>query len=103
MKLVITEPAKLRLKEIHDYYKENISEKIAAKIKKGIIQKLKSIRRNPLAGQEEEYLKELGLGHRRRVEGNYKIIYRISRKIIYVTDIFDSRQDPSKMLGEKIE
>ena len=99
MKLVITEPAKLHLREIHDYYKENVSLKIAAKIRTGIIAKLKSIRKNPFAGQEEEYLKELGLGHRRRVEGNYKIIYRISGKIIYVTDIFDSRQDPSKMSG----
>lgn len=97
MKLVITEPAKLRLKEIHDYYKENVSEKIASKIRLGIIKKLKVIRKNPFVGQEEELLRELGLGHRRRVEGNYKIIYRIADKTIFVTDIFDSRQDPSKM------
>lgn len=97
MKLVITEPAKLRLKEIHDYYKENVSEKIAGKIRHGIIRKLKSIRKNPLVGQEEDMLKGLGLGHRRRVEGNYKIIYRIDSKTIYVADIFDSRQNPSQM------
>ena len=97
MKLVITEPAKLRLKEIHDYYKENVSEKIAGKIRYGIIRKLKSIRKNPFVGQEEDMLKGLGLSHRRRVEGNYKIIYRIDSKTIYVTDIFDSRQNPSQM------
>jgi len=97
MLLVVTEPAKLRLREIHDYYKEHVSIKIADKIKSGIIAKLKYIQANPLIGQEEEYLQELGLGHRRMVEGNYKIIYRISEDIIYVTDIFDSRQNPSKM------
>jgi toxin ParE1/3/4 len=97
MRLVVTEPAKLRLKEIHDYYKENVSIKVADKIKSGIISKLKYIEANPQIGQEEEFLKELGLGHRRMVEGNYKIIYRISSDIIYVTDIFDSRQDPIKM------
>jgi toxin ParE1/3/4 len=97
MRLVVTEPAKLRLKEIHDYYKENVSIKVADKIKSGIISKLKYIEANPEIGQEEEFLKELGLGHRRMVEGNYKIIYRISDNIIYVTDIFDSRQNPTKM------
>lgn len=99
MKLVITEPAKLRLREIHDYYKDQVSAQIAARIRKGIIEKLKAIRKNPFIGQEEELLKELGLGHRRRVEGNYKIVYRISGKVIYVTDIFDSRQNPTKMSG----
>jgi toxin ParE1/3/4 len=83
MRLVVTEPAKLRLKEIHDYYKENVSIKVADKIKSGIISKLKYIQANPQIGQEEEFLKELGLGHRRMVEGNYKIIYRISEDVIY--------------------
>ncbi len=99
MKLVVTEPAKWHLKAIHDYYKHKVSPKIADKIKSGIIEKLKHLQQFPLTGQEEEYLKEMGLGHRRMVEGNYKIIYRISGETIYVTDIFDSRQDPSKMFG----
>lgn len=99
MKLVLTEPAKYRLKDIHDYYKEKVHIKIADKIKAGIIDKLKYIQGHPYAGQEEEYLLDLGLGHRRIIEGNYKIIYRIIRDTIYVTDIFDSRQDPSKIAG----
>ena len=81
MKLVVTEPAKLHLKAIHDYYKEKASTKIANKIKSGIIQKLKFLQEFPLAGQEEEYLTGLNLGHRRLVEGNYKIIYRIAVKL----------------------
>jgi hypothetical protein len=39
----------------------------------------------------------MNLGHRYLVEGNFKIIYRIVDDIIWVTDIFDSRQDPEKM------
>jgi toxin ParE1/3/4 len=99
MKLVLTDPAKMRLKAIHDYYKENVSLKIADKIKSGIISKLKHIQEFPYAGQEEGYLKKMGLGHRRMVEGNYKIIYRINDETIYITDIFDSRRDTSKMFG----
>ena len=30
---------------------------------------------------------------------HYKIIYRVVGEYIYVTDIFDSRQDPDKMKG----
>ena len=99
MKLVVTDPAKERLKDIHDYYKHKANLQIADKIKSGIIEKLKFVKEFPLTGQEEEHLIELNLGHRRMVEGNYKIIYRINQDIIYVTDIFDSRQDPSKMYG----
>ena len=97
MKLVITTPARESLKQIHDYYKENVSLKVAQKIKTGIIQKLEYLSQHPMAGQEEELLKGLDLGHRRLVEQNYKIIYRVVVDTIYVTDIFDSRRDPSQV------
>jgi len=49
--------------------------------------------------QEEEYLEHLGKNHKRAIEGYYKIIYRVEGKLIYVTDFFDTRQDPEKMKG----
>lgn len=49
--------------------------------------------------QEEEYLKHLEKNHRRAIEGYFKIIYRVDGDKIYITDFFDSRQDPSKMKG----
>jgi hypothetical protein len=55
--------------------------------------------KNPSIGQREEYLEHMGQLHRRIIEGNYKIIYRQEGEVIYVTDIFDSRQDPAKMGG----
>jgi toxin ParE1/3/4 len=97
MRLVITLPARDSLKDIHEYYKANVSKRIADKIKSGIVQKLNFLSHHPHSGQEEETLKELNLGHRRIVQGNYKIIYRIIENVIYVTDIFDSRRDPSKV------
>ena len=54
---------------------------------------------HPRMGQKEEYLEHLGQSHRRIIENHYKIIYRVEGEIIYVTDIFDSRQDPAKMKG----
>jgi len=99
MRLVVTEPAKWHLQDIHDYYKYKVSVRIANKIKTGILEKLRYLQQHPLSGQEEENLRELGLEHRRMVQGNYKIVYRIEKNTIYVTDIFDSRQDPAKITG----
>jgi toxin ParE1/3/4 len=48
-------------------------------------------------GQIEENLVSLGLDHRYLVEGKYKIIYFIKENVIYITDVFDCRQDPQKM------
>ena len=39
------------------------------------------------------------LGHRRLIESHFKIIYRVIGDCIYITDIFDSRQDADKMKG----
>lgn len=99
MRLVITEPAKQHLREIHDYYKEFVSIKVADKIKLGIIEKLKILKNNPHIGQQEEFLEHLKLNHRRMVQGNYKIVYRIEQDTIFVTDIFDARQNPDKISG----
>lgn len=55
--------------------------------------------RYPLGGQLEEDLAELGRQHRRLVCGHFKIIYYVDGEDLYVTDIFDSRQDPGKIKG----
>jgi len=62
-----------------------------------ILAKADKLLMNPYLGQQEEYLEHMGLSHRRVIEGNYKIIYRIEGETIVITDIFDSRQNPDKM------
>lgn len=52
---------------------------------------------DPLKGQMEPYLESIGLEYRRLIVGHYKIVYRVIEENIYITDIFDSRQDPEKM------
>jgi len=39
---------------------------------------------------------ELKEEHRSIIRGNYKIIYKIKQKKVFITDIFDTRQDPDK-------
>ena len=49
--------------------------------------------------QLEPALDHLRMGHRRVVVGKFKIIYRVLKDRIIVTDIFDARQDPKRMKG----
>ena len=66
-------------------------------IRTQLLDKADTLADNPHLGQYEEYLEHLEKGHRRLIEGNFKIIYRIDGDYIYVTDFFDTRQDPEKM------
>jgi len=96
-KIFITDYAKQQLKSIYEYHKNNVNLDTAKKISVSILSQLKYLAKNPLMFQIEENLAELNLSHRRLIIGNYKIIYRIEDDIVYITDIFDTRQNPTKI------
>ncbi|MBK7819228.1 MAG: type II toxin-antitoxin system RelE/ParE family toxin [Sphingobacteriaceae bacterium] len=73
------------------------SEKVADKIRKSIFDSTRHLSKQPLIGAIEENLINLKQGHRYLIEGNYKIIYKVLHDNIYITDIFDCRQNPQKM------
>lgn len=77
--------------------KQGASAELRKEIRRKIFEKSDQLKGNPKMGQKEEYLSHLKENHRRIVEGNHKIIYLIEGSNIIVTDIFDSRQDPSKI------
>ena len=85
------------LKNIYLYYRMVATDKVADKIRKSIFYSTKPLIKRPLIGAIEENLIDLKQGHRYLVVGNYKIIYRIIHNNIYITDIFDCRQNPQKM------
>ncbi len=85
------------LKNIFLYYRMVAGDKVAGKIRKSIFTSTKPLIKQPLIGAIEENLIELKQGHRYLVDGNYKIIYKQEDNKIYITDIFDCRQNPSKM------
>jgi plasmid stabilization system protein ParE len=101
MKVIITNQSLDRLEELFSFYLEELEltlEKVA-EIKTQLLTKARSLSKNAHKGQYEPYLKNLNKGHRRLIEGHFKIIYRIEGDYIYVTDFFDARQDPQKMKG----
>ncbi len=99
MKVKITDNARTSLNDIYEYFK-NLNKGIQGrKIRSRIIQKALKLKTYPYLGQKEILLEQLKLGHRYLVEGTYKIIYRVDEEnnIIYITDIFDTRQSTDKM------
>ncbi|MCU4164073.1 type II toxin-antitoxin system RelE/ParE family toxin [Carboxylicivirga caseinilyticus] len=97
MKLVYTEQALNSLEDILYFMASKVSRKKLSLIRNRILDAADTLLKQPLQGAEEPYLKHLSLGHRRIIDGNYKIIYRVIGEYIYITDIFDTRQDPDKM------
>ncbi|MGM0407512.1 MAG: type II toxin-antitoxin system RelE/ParE family toxin [Bacteroidota bacterium] len=99
MKLVYTEQALISLEEALEFIAPKVSHKKLIEIRDKILDTADTLPEQPFAGQIEYLLEHLELGHRRLVEGHYKIIYRVENEYIYITDIFDSRQNPAKMKG----
>lgn len=97
MKVQFTDPAKEALDEVYERLRRKGLAKTGRRTRAKIILKAMALKDFPYLGQEEENLEQFGKGHRYLVEGNYKIIYRIDDPIVFVTDIFDTRQDPGKM------
>jgi len=98
MKVYWTKFALNSLSEIYKYYKENVSIVIAGNIRDSVIASAKQLDKHSLSGQIEELLLDLSEDHRYLIRGNYKIIYKIKNHKIYITDVFDTRQDPDKVI-----
>lgn len=97
MKLVYTEQALFSFEESLNFIAHKVSFEKLMETRDEILDAADSLILQPFQGQQEPLLEDLGLGHRRLIVGHYKIIYRIIEDNIYITDIFDSRQDPDKM------
>jgi len=85
------------LKEIFTYYKDIAGRNVAKKIKDNIFSSTRQLAKHPESGQIEETLKQLEEGHRYIVRDNYKIVYKLVKEGILITDVFDARQDPIKI------
>jgi toxin ParE1/3/4 len=85
------------LSDIYTYYKNNLSITIADKLLDNIISASAQLETFPNSGTKEDLLDDFNDEYRYIVRGNYKMIYKVSDGKIFITDVFDSRQDPSKI------
>ena len=91
--------AKKQLKNIFEYYRENASLKVAAKLSEDIVKQTLKLKEQPKIGTIEPYLLNKKQEFRFLVFKNYKIIYWVNEKKnrIDISDIFDTRQNPIKL------
>jgi plasmid stabilization system protein ParE len=101
MKLRYSEYAVQQLENILEFLviKQGVPFEKAFEIREQIISRANRLMDYPLSGPLELHLDKFPLVTRRVVSGNYKILYTIDGDNIFITDIFDSRQDPNKMKG----
>lgn len=74
---------------------------VAQQLRKNIFNSTQQLKILPNSGQIEPALTILNEEHRYLVRGNYKVIYKKVEEGILVTDIFDTRQNPTKMKRTK--
>ncbi|HRO74573.1 MAG TPA: type II toxin-antitoxin system RelE/ParE family toxin [Crocinitomicaceae bacterium] len=101
MKIIWTDFATKSLKAVFDYYAEYANSKVAHKIRKEILKSTRRLSKHTEIGQTEFFLEKLNQTHRYIVSGNYKIIYRVENDKIIISDVFDTRQNPTKMNDER--
>ncbi|QNF32044.1 type II toxin-antitoxin system RelE/ParE family toxin [Adhaeribacter swui] len=97
LKVLWTNTASEQLEDVFDYFKITTNLTVARKIVKGILKKTNSLSKHPRKGQREPLLANRPKEYRYLVEGNYKIIYWIDLTTIYVSAVFDTRQNPEKI------
>jgi toxin ParE1/3/4 len=100
MQVEITRFARLQLRQIHAWYKLNASAKIALQIVDKLLDSIEGLGRLPGIGSIEPNLNHVKGQYKYIVCGNYKIIFRFAKDkgVVYVTDIFDCRQNPRKII-----
>lgn len=98
MKLIWSDFAVNSLRRSFEYYCKHTSVEMAENIKQGIFRSSESLINNPQIGIIEPSLAQLNLGYRFIISGNYKIIYRPIEEGLLITDVFDSRQSPRKIM-----
>ena len=97
MKVIWSDFASKTLLEIYQYHKMVAGVNIAKRIKTRIFTSTRQLNTHHESGQIELSLKKLNEGHRYLVESNYKITYKKVKEGILITDVFDTRQDPTKI------
>jgi len=101
MQIVWSDFAINELNKVYRYYSENVGIKVAQMITTEVINKVDQLVLHPNSGSIEPQLVALNQAHRFLMSGNIKIIYRIIESKLIITDVFDCRQNPTKIFRSK--
>ena len=96
MEIIWTKPAKKDLRKIFHYYKSKVNVILAGKITDSILSSIEILKTHNI-GTVEPFLEHMKQDHRYIINGHNKIIYLVVNDNIYITHIFDTRQNPIKL------
>jgi len=101
--IIWSDQAEIELDRIFEYYSEFASIRVAKNLLKEIVEEPNRLISNPEISQREDLLLDRENEYRYLICKNYKIIYAIDSKakLIKIADIFESRQNPSKIKRTK--
>ncbi|MBL7951971.1 MAG: type II toxin-antitoxin system RelE/ParE family toxin [Flavobacteriales bacterium] len=99
MKVVVAEKAWFDLDLALGHVLDRFGPVVALRVERDVLEAIRLIAKYPKGGQLEPWLEHLKMGHRRVIVGPLKIIYRIEGSTVFIPEIFDSRQRPSRMRG----
>jgi len=94
MKIIWTKEALQDTKLIYNYYKLRVSINVAESIKNQILSLSKTLNKQARQGQLEELLVHKNEEFRYLLTGNYKVIYKIIEKEVFIMKVFDCRRNP---------
>ncbi len=97
MQVILTEFAEQSLKSIFFFYQNEATGEVAQRIIDKILSKISLLENFSERGRAEDLLKDLNQNHRFILEGDFKIIYFMKGNIVYVSDIFNTQQNPEKI------
>jgi plasmid stabilization system protein ParE len=82
-----------QIKDIIAYLRENSSDAVVNKFKVQLEQKIVKIAKNPTAHRKVTNRKTIRFSN---LKPHFQIFYTVKGKILYITAIFDTRQNPNK-------
>lgn len=99
-KIIWSRLAKLKLFEIHYYYKLKVNILFANNLVRSIKNHPNILLENPFLGQKDKLLENFPIQIRYLVFKNYKILYSFNQnfKRIEIHNLFDTRRNPTKIL-----
>jgi plasmid stabilization system protein ParE len=96
-KVVISDLAKVDLRNIVNYILEVESVTMAKYVERGILSEMKRLERFPTAYPKDEYASTKDKTIRFLVKWSYKILFFINNNTVQVVGIFHTAQNPEKL------
>ncbi|HOY15903.1 MAG TPA: type II toxin-antitoxin system RelE/ParE family toxin [Haliscomenobacter sp.] len=98
-RVIVSNPAQKRLRAIFTYLNENSSTETAQKVRKSLLETVKSLEKMPQRRSVLPGTEDMNPPYRYTKKWSYKIVFKIVelKKEVRVLDFFHEKQNPDKL------